>query len=372
MTGARVAYALALLGAALFLIFYTGSFSLFLLLFLLVLPLCSFFLLLPAKKHLSCTVRQQSRAVRQGETAVFQLCVRSTSRIPTGQLILRYTCRNTLTSEHFRQKLRFPVSAGENIIQIPVTSPYCGKLELTIEKAAVCDLFGLFDRNCAIPQKMLYALVLPNLPNLQISAASAADAAWDSAEYDPHHTGNDASEPFEIREYLPGDRLNSIHWKLSEKRGSLMVRQGSLPLPAGPDLLLELQEAPPEVCSCAAETVLALSHALLAGGQQHRLLWFGSGTLHTVAIVSETAAEEATAGLLSAEPQQAASALASRVSENGRQLLYITSGTEIPWHLLPESAFVFCCGQAAPPDAPCRCCGVTPSSLADTLDGLQL
>ena len=36
--------------------------------------------------------------------------------------------------------------------------------------------------------------------------------------------GNDFSDVQEVREYIPGDKLMSIHWKLSAKRDILMVK----------------------------------------------------------------------------------------------------------------------------------------------------
>lgn len=39
--------------------------------------------------------------------------------------------------------------------------------------------------------------------------------------------GTDASEMFDIRSYVPGDDIRSIHWKLSGKTDELIVRQAS-------------------------------------------------------------------------------------------------------------------------------------------------
>ncbi|MCQ2538114.1 MAG: DUF58 domain-containing protein [Lachnospiraceae bacterium] len=42
---------------------------------------------------------------------------------------------------------------------------------------------------------------------------------------------NDPSEAYGIREYVPGDSIKSIHWKLSEKTGKTMVREYGMPVP---------------------------------------------------------------------------------------------------------------------------------------------
>ena len=39
--------------------------------------------------------------------------------------------------------------------------------------------------------------------------------------------GYDATEVFDLREYQPGDSIRSIHWKLSEKFDTVLVREAS-------------------------------------------------------------------------------------------------------------------------------------------------
>lgn len=41
--------------------------------------------------------------------------------------------------------------------------------------------------------------------------------------------GSDPSETFDIRDYAPGDDIRTIHWKLSSKVGSVIVREASEP-----------------------------------------------------------------------------------------------------------------------------------------------
>ena len=37
--------------------------------------------------------------------------------------------------------------------------------------------------------------------------------------------GNDFAEITDVREYRPGDRIKDIHWKLSAKKETLMVKE---------------------------------------------------------------------------------------------------------------------------------------------------
>ena len=55
-----------------------------------------------------------------------------------------------------------------------------------------------------------------------VGAAQAEDLMQNRRSSDP-------SEIFDIRDYVPGDDIRTVHWKLSAKTGSLIVRQASDP-----------------------------------------------------------------------------------------------------------------------------------------------
>ena len=56
------------------------------------------------------------------------------------------------------------------------------------------------------------------------------ETSQDSDRFSKYKKGDDPSEIFDVREYTDGDKIQRIHWKLSGKTGSLMVKEGSLPL----------------------------------------------------------------------------------------------------------------------------------------------
>ena len=369
MTKSRILYAASLLAAIFFLIFYIGYFSMFLLLFLLCVPLCAFFLLLPAYRNFSAVLAAPEKPVCCGEAAVFFLTAQCRSRIPTGTVCAKVLCRNALTGEVFRRRVHLSPAQGKSTLELPIISPYCGKLEVTATHLTVCDLFGIFSLRYRLPKTAAACFVLPKVPELLVPFSPKTDMGNETDEYDLHHPGNDLSELFAVREYRPGDSLHSIHWKLTEKRGILMVRQGSLPLPAGPDILVELQEASPAALSCAAETALALSSAMLSQGRPHHVLWLGGTELQSCAVQDEDSAVQMTAWLLSAHPQKQAAAFAAYSTASDRQLLYVTSA--VPAVPLPETAVVFCCAPIET-NADSNLIAVTPGHIEEALQGLTL
>ena len=61
----------------------------------------------------------------------------------------------------------------------------------------------------------------------------------DADVYDDFRPGNDSSEIFDVREFRDGDKIQSIHWKLSAKMQELVVREDSQPLACPVVLLLD-------------------------------------------------------------------------------------------------------------------------------------
>ena len=107
----------------------------------------------------------------------------------------------------------------------------------------------------------------------------------DGSVYDEYRAGFDQSEVFEIRPYRPGDKTAQIHWKLSQKTDTLMLRQGSLPVKNALLLILEAPQGKEnsesaadlsERAQRAAARLFSLSESLAEKGVQHHIGYLAS------------------------------------------------------------------------------------------------
>ncbi|MDD7390983.1 MAG: DUF58 domain-containing protein [Lachnospiraceae bacterium] len=74
-------------------------------------------------------------------------------------------------------------------------------------------------------------LVLPQIyPVAMEIRSSFRYHGEESGLYYEEEEGSDPSEILEIREYCPGDRMQKIHWKLSQRTDKLMVKEYSEPI----------------------------------------------------------------------------------------------------------------------------------------------
>lgn len=164
---------------------------------------------------------------------------------------------------------------GTQQLQHTLRPRRCGKLTVELTQLHVFDLFGL--RGAAVPVDCGAAtLVMPTVYPVELTVSERQRSLGDSDEFSMYRPGDDPSETFALREYLSGDRIRSIHWKLSEKTDHLMVRQ--LGLPVDDSLLLLLDSSADAAPSAAerealGEAAVSVSAALCGESIPHRLAW---------------------------------------------------------------------------------------------------
>lgn len=116
---------------------------------------------------------------------------------------------------------------SEQTVTIPLSILYSGYLRLSVSQVRIPDYlnFITFKRKVELQKDIL---ILPMRLNDTFSTMAVGGSGnVELSESDV--VGNDATQMIDVREYRPGDRLNTIHWKLSVKAGEIMVKQfGSL------------------------------------------------------------------------------------------------------------------------------------------------
>ena len=127
--------------------------------------------------------------------------------------------------------------SGE-IGKINFSTHYCGVYETTTLEKRVYDIFGLWGWK-KTPPAPSREVILPTPDDNFMDMNPEAQITPDSDEYSQNQPGNDPGETFAIREYIPGDPLKSIHWKLSNKTDKLLVRELGLPVESHVLLLME-------------------------------------------------------------------------------------------------------------------------------------
>ena len=245
--------------------------TLILLLGAVLLPLISLIPALFCRKSLEFSLTLP-RALQKGEAGEGAMRIENRSLLPLqGKVLLRL--RNLRTGEKEEQTLGFfLLPRGKKTLSFRLTCPYCGRTEAMAEEPELQDLFGIFSLKAAGGAKA-GVTVLPVLFEPELRAGASDSASPDSDQYSTSKPGFDPGETFGLREYIPGDNLKSIHWKLSSKLDKLMVRDFGLPVVQDYLLLMETDGGTPEQRDAVTEVFASLAQTLIRQDCTPRAAW---------------------------------------------------------------------------------------------------
>lgn len=265
MVGRRIVYGAAVLAALAFQIFYDGYLAQFLLVCVIALPLLSLALSLRGARGVRLALTPSVSQLVQGERGEWQISVNSRAFLPVSQLTIVLTLENRLNGATQRQRLGCTGLSGGMVHALPMDTSHCGLLTCGLDRVRALDVLGLFAFPVSVPAPA-HALVLP------APAAIEALPEFPPVPTDTRQTGTPSVEDYELREYRPGDPLRSIHWKLSSKHDSLVVRE---PVKTGlPQVALTFDLFGDEArLDGVLGRLWTVSQALLGRGIPHKILW---------------------------------------------------------------------------------------------------
>ncbi len=174
--------------------------------------------------------------------------------------------------------------------EITVVSEHCGVLRLH-SNVHEEDFFGLW-RSKELPSSEEFITVYPTLFFPRVSLSENTTVISDSEQYSRVRPGSDPSETFSVREYMPGDPIRRIHWKLSQKSEHLMLRELGLPvvnktLLVFRNALCEGETVSPGTADAMAEAFLSVSRALVGAGCIHTAAFAENGRYFLAEVQNE-------------------------------------------------------------------------------------
>lgn len=207
------------------LFFHFGRpFLLGMLIFLLVLPVVLLILLkTDARKiQLEFQIRSGARAEKEVPT---ELQIHANGRLyASGGILVEMKIHNLMFDTQEQKNLFLePIEGGEHY-PFQMSIPLCGEVSMECGRIRLYDLLKLFHVEIQ-PFQQKRTVVYPEQVSLQVELETQTKGAFSEEGLTQNRKGNDPSEMYDIREYLPGDDVRAIHWKLSSKTDGLILRQ---------------------------------------------------------------------------------------------------------------------------------------------------
>lgn len=309
MRSARILAALWLLLCAMFAILEGTLFSALLFTSSLAVGIGCVFLAAAGGRN--CEIKIQTpENYSKGEPLFVEISLRNRSRFPIFRKTAVLLCENVLTGNQCRIPLAFIAgSRKEDRIRVELEEPCCGYIRCQIRQCRDWDPFSLFGFSRE-DKANAGTYILPRIRQIQLDPEQLSAYNMESYLYSSAQKGNDPSETFGIRSYMPGDSPKTIHWKLTGKMGEVVVRELGLPVENSVLVLLDKRRAKgevllPEQMDQAVELFLSLSHCLIRQDMSHCLGWQDYRSGHfIIRRVTSAAQLWETCGLLLADPFQ--------------------------------------------------------------------
>lgn len=160
---------------------------------------------------------------RQNERAYFYIKISNPTPFVSLDTIVKLKIKNTFFETEGFHKISMPIRMMKGSkVEIPVLATLPGIIELNVEKIYIKDLMGFVRLKKKITSDARVAVMPEIIGEYNYDRTALEQGSLESEE--SSKKGNDFSDVQEIREYIPGDKLMSIHWKLSAKRDILMVK----------------------------------------------------------------------------------------------------------------------------------------------------
>lgn len=287
MISVKICFGILIIVACLFYILYIDTVSLFLLLFLIFLPIASGIIFHASKKKVRFSLRTESNSVGKENAFNLYLFAENPTSIPFSHFDVQIKCTNTLSneSEIFRIK-SFCAPNNSQKISVKLSSSYCGYIACEIVKISIYDVLMMFshkikgsklDNN----QYRVGVTIMPTLTEISDSNGFCEIEAYDSDVMSKIKKGDDPSEIFDTHKYISGDRLNRIHWKMSARLDELFVKDFSMPTSNSYYLIFDLDNTSKtddekyfkDLDTCL-EGLFSFSFSLVQSEISHKIVYF--------------------------------------------------------------------------------------------------
>lgn len=224
-----IAYLVLIVVSVLFMLFLDGAGGCYLLIVLVLAAIVSIGLCLYTKRSVNATLSVSEDILNKGDTIKLSLTVKKQGILPTSVLSAEFICGYNLIPLSTKRISTVMLGREDNIFSAEYKAEYFGKCRLGLSSFVVSDFLGLCSFRVPISQAMLEIKIYPDIPEIcegDCFARGIADSAVfsDSEETTQSVNSFNGVPGYEHKKYIPGDSLKMVNWKLSAKRGELLVR----------------------------------------------------------------------------------------------------------------------------------------------------
>ena len=276
----RLAYALTFAASLAAFIVTDSGIALFICVCLAVMPIVSIILLIFARMKFKFDFTVRDACIRGGALQITMTASLS-PRFLAGYVQAYAEIENT--TFHITEKKTFLFKELSPTLRVyDYVSNDAGRISVRFTKIVITDVLGICAFGIKCP-KFAEAMVSPILYGDLQAGINVNQNSMFTGENSVPQKGNDITEIYNIRDYVSGDPLNSVHWKLSGKFDSLKSKDFGASYDNRTLILADLSRKRGERTfdndnlNAVLDIAVSLSDSFKSRGLSHSVGWFNDG-----------------------------------------------------------------------------------------------
>ncbi|MBE6707703.1 MAG: DUF58 domain-containing protein [Ruminococcaceae bacterium] len=199
--------------------------SAILFIFLLFIPVLSIIYIVVARAGIKVYTECDNTRAEKGQTVAYEIKIINETPLPFPlvETIVSLPSENAVVCRDELLRITL-LPMGCHIIENKVSFPLRGSYDIGVKYMHISDLFGLFKTELKLE---LHRTVIVYPRNIIMSADSSHSETDLPTSVTKRAVSPEQAEPSDIRNYIPGDSMKNIHWKLSSKSEELQVKNFS-------------------------------------------------------------------------------------------------------------------------------------------------
>ena len=225
-----IGYILSIALIVIFALYCSGRVGFYILYILLLAPLISFAMTRLISRFIKIDIDADSILLEKGNVANLKINITNNSFIPTPLIAIKMLDSSNFELEFDSLNL-FLFPKERRSFEVKLKAKLCGGSYIGIENVCLKGYFGLYKRKIISESLRMKLGIIPEIIDinyLEDFVKTSSDLSYsddNSEETSDESSLNFAGFPgYEYREYIPGDPVKRINFKLSAKRDILMVR----------------------------------------------------------------------------------------------------------------------------------------------------
>ncbi len=177
------------------------------------------------EKKIEASLEFSSTTVQRNQATELLLTLHNVTVYPFSRERLSVRLQHNFISNDYVHEYPFSLPPGREVTcRVPVSFGICGCYQAQGIQLESTDFGGFVSKKRPISMQA-EVIILPQLLPLKEGLEQLQADEQTEEIVEEHEIGQDASEILNIREYREGDRLQTIHWKLSAKEQQLMIKE---------------------------------------------------------------------------------------------------------------------------------------------------